>query len=503
MTRKNFFILLTFVITPLTVFGTGFGGRIKHVIAIMFENRSFDHMLGFLKKINSDYDGCLPSMSQCVNPYNPLNTSIGTVSIGDNAVYIQPGDPSHGIDPTTQQLYGTNEYGNNINNYPAPMNGFVINYKNAEDSSIRSTDQGALIMQCFNSSTVPIISTLAQEFGSFNNWYADVPGPTEPNRLYSWMATSDGLGNDNAHRLALGFDKMSIFQMLDEYYNKSSDNNWRVYMSDGATPIFVDYTRKHPLRYREMPAFYDDVENGDLPLFTWIDPGYLENNIVPPSSQHPDFDVLDGEKQMKKIYEHVRASNLWNDTLILIFYDEHGGFYDHVSPPFGPNPDNKNCTVGPNFDFQRIGLRVPSILISPWINKGLIITDPGNNHNHNASQYTHSSLVKTMRQQYAPQCPPFTKRDSWALSFEKFLMQRDEPRTDCPMKLPDIPDIGIATVDNGYIQNLRPTDFHISIADTIAPLCGKTKKDVDQYSTTQPLLRQFIVNCMREWTRNA
>ena len=161
---------LLLLIAPLTVFGAGFGDRIKHVIAIMFENRSFDHMLGFLKQINDKYDGCLPSMKQCVNPYNPANTSSGNVSIGDAAVYIQPGDPNHSIDSTTHQLYGTNAYGNDIMTYPAPMNGFVIDYKGAESSSISPTDQGALIMQCFNATTLPILSTLAQQFASFNNW---------------------------------------------------------------------------------------------------------------------------------------------------------------------------------------------------------------------------------------------------------------------------------------------------------------------------------------------
>ena len=496
--------LLTLVAIPYVTLGDGFGDRIKHVIAIMFENRSFDHMLGFLKAINPNYDGCLPSMgSKCINPYDPMNVTSDNVTIGSNALYIQPGDPSHGIDPVTQQLYGTNKFGNDITKYPAPMNGFVINYKQAEHSSISKQDKGALIMQCFNQTSLPILTTLSTEFATFNSWYSDVPGPTEPNRLYSWMATSDGLGDDNAARLALGFDKMSIFQMLDKYYNKTSDDNWRVYMSDGATPIFIDYTREYPLRYREMPDFYSDITNGDLPLFTWIDPGYLENDIVPPSSQHPDFNVLDGEKQIKKIYEHLRASSLWNDTLMLIFYDEHGGFFDHVSPPFGPNPDGKNVTVGPDFDFKRIGLRVPSILVSPWVQKGLIINSPDNNEYHNASQYTHSSLVKTMREQYAPNCQPFTKRDEWSLSFEQYLMEIQQPRTDCPMKLPDIPDIGIAIVDNGYKQSLKPTDFHISMADSIAPLCGKTKQDVDQYTPTQPLLRQFIVDCMRQWKRSA
>eukprot|EP01084_Bolivina_argentea_P076231 138144_1 len=90
-------------------------------------------------------------------------------------------------------------------------------------------------------------------------------------------------------------------------------------------------------------------------------------------------------------------------TFLLIFYDKNGGFYDHVPPSFAPNPDGINATkFGGPFDFKRLGLRVPSILISPWIPKGYIIESPPQNKYFNASQYSHSSLIHTLREQHTP-----------------------------------------------------------------------------------------------------
>ena len=194
-----------------------------------------------------------------------------------------------------------------------------------------SGDQGKFIMQCFNQTSLPILSTLATEFATFNSWYADVPGPTEPNRLYSWMTTSQGLGDDDKDRLAEGFIGPNIFEMFDKYWdytNISTTDKWRSYWQTFPTSVFVEYTRHHPENGHFMDEFFDDVENGDLPLYSWLDPNYHEMPEFPATCQHPDKDVTKGERLMKRIYEALRNSTLWNDTLLVIFYDEHGGVSD-------------------------------------------------------------------------------------------------------------------------------------------------------------------------------
>ena len=105
-----------------------FGNRIKHIVAIMFEYRSFDHFLGHLVTQNSKYDGCSPDIPTCNNPVNPTDPNSEKISVGFNAVYVQPGDPGHSILPTTHQLFGPNATNNGDNPYPPPMDGFIFDY---------------------------------------------------------------------------------------------------------------------------------------------------------------------------------------------------------------------------------------------------------------------------------------------------------------------------------------------------------------------------------------
>ena len=226
------------------------------------------------------------------------------------------------------------------------------------------------------------------------------------------MGTSGGLGSDNAARLAIGFKENSIFQMLDEspYGLNVTNNTWRVYFGQGPTSIFVDYTRRHPLKFHFFDQFYQDVANNDLPIYTFLEPSYyifflffcfflffqvfqffheylffqvnekisknkmydikIDNEEWYAHDQHPDHDVTKGEELIKKVYESLRSSKLWNDTLLIITYDEHGGFFDHVPPPLTVNPDGKVANdVNPPFNFDRLGIRVPTLFISPWIHK--------------------------------------------------------------------------------------------------------------------------------------
>lgn len=180
------FVVSTRIYEQTTSLPPMFGGRIKHVIAIMFENRSFDHMLGYLRSSDTDIDGCIPSLGkQCSNPINPENTNENNaVYVSNDAVYIQPGDPGHSIADTSQQVYGSYAE-NGANWYPPPMNGFIKSYSTREQLN----DNGSFVMRCFNESTLPILYTLAKEFAVIDHWFADVPGPTEPNRIFAFMGT--------------------------------------------------------------------------------------------------------------------------------------------------------------------------------------------------------------------------------------------------------------------------------------------------------------------------
>eukprot|EP01084_Bolivina_argentea_P310419 537163_1 len=470
-----------------------FGGKIKHVVALMLENRAFDHMMGFMRANRSDINGCIPEIGiNCSNPVDPSQPTKNLVYVSPDAVYIQPGDPDHSVDGTTFEIFGTNSYGNNAILYPAPMNGFVKSYSSHEHIK---NDSGEFIMKCFEPSNVPIITTLANEFAVFDNWFADIPGPTEPNRIMSMRGHTDGMAKNAVARLLLGFGGENIFSMLDKY--GPSNDSWAVFFRDGPSPLFLEYPRLHPLRFHFMEDFYKMVENNSLPTFTWIDPAYLElSRLEPATDQHPDHDVTKGEKLMKDIYESLRKSDIWEETLFLIFYDEHGGFFDHVTPPSCPNPDGKNSTdIKPSFDFKRLGLRIPAILISPYIEKGS--TSP-KHPIEGESQYCHSSLIHTMRQEFAPNSPSLSKREEWSLTFED-VINLDKPRTDCPMTLPNIPQ---SVMPNDWIPGKQKIyEYQQSFARVAALMCNKLN-EIDNHLTNQADLAQFTRNCMKEWLDN-
>ena len=123
------------------------------------------------------------------------------------------------------------------------------------------------------------------------------------------------------------------------------------------------------------PYFFDDVAAGNLADFTWLQPRMSTIGDKLPTWQHPDASVREGERLIKQVYEAIRAGPKWEETLFLITYDEHGGFYDHVTPPFEgvPVPDSNIASNG--FKFDQLGVRIPTIAISPWIPRGTIVSD--------------------------------------------------------------------------------------------------------------------------------
>ena len=118
--------------------------------------------------------------------------------------------------------------------------------------------------------------------------------------------------------------------------------------------------------------FKRHFEEGKLPNYVVVEQRYFATKIVPGNDDHPPHDVSEGQKFVKQVYEALRSSPQWNEILFVAVYDEHGGFYDHVPTPTQgiPNPDDKTSPEPHNFEFDRLGVRVPAILISPWIAPG-------------------------------------------------------------------------------------------------------------------------------------
>ena len=183
-----------------------------------------------------------------------------------------------------------------------------------------------------------------------------------------------------------------------------------------------------------------------MPEFTWIEPAYFSSPRQPATDQHPDHDVSLGEELIKDIYESLRASPIWEESVFMITYDEHGGFFDHVKPPVNvPNPDGKVATDDP-FDFTRLGVRIPTVIVSPFIEKGSVFHAPPetrDENNQTNSQYDHTSILATVvHKLFEPAegypAPEYlTKRDEWAKTFEDVFNYDEGARKDCLRNLPD------------------------------------------------------------------
>lgn len=394
----------------------------------MLENRSFDHMLGMLKKKITEINGCLPNQAGCSNHVKANDETSASFTVNADAVYRQA-DPSHSVGGTKQQIYGVS--GSTVRT----MDGFIESYSNNFEDK-----DGSSIMTCFSEEHVPVISTLANEFSLFDGYFASVPGPTEPNRAYAISASSHGMCTNDDELMIRGLPQKTIFRQIEEM-----GLDYNIYMEQvPAALMFKDVRHKDARkRYHFLNKFYEHAANGNLPEYSWIEPAYFDmpatNKLA--SDQHPDHDVSAGDQLIKNIYESLRSSPKWNDTALIITYDEHGGFFDHVPPPENiPNPDGLNCS---EFNFDRQGIRVPFLVVSPWVKKGTII----HAKDSTVGQYEHSSIVSTVIHKLfkskvkLPFLQPnyLTKRDEWAATFEHVFNDLLIPRTDCIEKLPDVP----------------------------------------------------------------
>ena len=431
--------LILFVILGVYVHGNIWEGKIDHVIVLMMENRAFDHMLGNLAlEVDSVVDGCVPGKQECKNPENPENPLSPEHSVTFNAVYQQT-DPCHSINCTTQQIFGVYSPNNEAPKAPydkESMRGFLKSYDEPTGGN------GVSVMDQFSRDALPILTTLAQEFALFDGWFASVPGPTQPNRAYAASATSNGMTLNNQTTLAKGMPQKTMYKQLLEM-----GLDYRVYFQDAPDILmFQDLRENAPFkRIHQMKKFYDHVRNGDLPEMTWLEPAYFDMDIHCASDQHPAHDVSEGELLIKQVYEAVRASPLWEKTALIITYDEHGGFFDHVGPPSDsvPNPDGKDGIEVP-FAFDRLGVRIPTVVVSPWVPRGRVVPAMP----RGGPQYEHSSLIATIvhklfqpKNANYPKPQYLTKRDAWAATFETVFSEAAY-RRDCPLTLPEVPHIG-------------------------------------------------------------
>jgi phospholipase C len=453
---------------------------IDHVVVLCLENRSFDHLLGHLDHPDPAFEGLRKGGPHA----NPGWDGGPPVEATPHAKRVLPFGPDHSHDAVLEQLAVTG-----VGAAARPTNqGFVTSYErkargldppafggliaplltrlSTKPPGPHATAQGRgpLVMLCQPPEQVPVLSRLALEFAVFDHWFCSVPGETWPNRNFLHAATSDGETNIELRP----YTDRTIFDVLED-----SGQSWRIYHDDTpqiwAFPRLWDTPRRHA-NWHPTSHFAREAAAGDLPAYSFIEP-----NHRPPfhtmdhsplfggapdagSSQHPennlvsddaydgydstqDTDFARSERLVATVYEGLRANPaLFARTLLLITYDEHGGFFDHVPPPTGvPAPGDPQTRPArllkalwhrraTAFVFHMLGPRVPTVAVSPLIPAGTLV----------AGVHEHASVPATLRALFAPHAEPLTARDAWATPVHG-IASLDAPRT-------DLPDLSAATV---------------------------------------------------------
>lgn len=429
--------------------------RIKHIVVLMLENRAFDHVLGWFPGV----DGLNGTQFNLVNSSDPNSQKIYQTP---NSPNINQCDPNHGLPATSYKIFGATAFAEN--NFTVPTMGGFVDFELNKDGNNASLNY-CNVMESFTPDKLPILSTLASEYVLMDRFFASLPGPTWPNRMFFMAGTSSGLTETFPwyhDEPGLLFPTKTIFDQVTE-----AGGEWKVYYNDTPWELFVGALATHPEHMHSLGQFFDDCERGTLPDFAYINPlsGINISLGVGSNDEHPDHDMAAGERYIKDIYEAIRASPQWNETLFVLTYDEHGGFYDHVLPPMNvPAPgDGEASYPDKDFMFDRLGIRIPTILVSPWLPKGVIQNAPPAAQKPAAnSEYDLTSIIASARKilPVLNRTGPLTKRDAWSATFEHLLTTLPEMRTDCPMHLPAPPNVTL-DLDVEAGQPINELQHHI------------------------------------------
>jgi phospholipase C len=372
--------------------GLGRLNGIKHIVVLMMENRSFDHMLGYLTRtgmpevnglagneVNYADDG----KRYRVHHLNPTALHKAGHPFDDSL------DPCHSPECVKVQL------GPDKQRTVTQNGGFVRNfmsYRKPVPPAARGIPMGY-----YTEKELPVYDFLARNFCLCDAWHSSIPGDTIPNRQYSITGTetdkpSSGLQQLLDHAPAFLKDKLAKAPIVDleAFTRHLRDEDWRWYSHDPATLRSMDpeyrkllhldsdnfafFDRKEislamqeeeRLIVRFGAGFLDDAPNGDLRPVSWIDPNFVNLRIIDPTSNddHPPSDVRNGQKLVFELYDALAKSPGWKDTLLVITYDEHGGFYDHVPPPPLASDDDARPK------YTTYGLRVPALVIGPRVRR--------------------------------------------------------------------------------------------------------------------------------------
>jgi phospholipase C len=314
---------------------------IDHIVVVMMENRTFDHFFGSMTLAEGlPVDGLTGSESNQTTQGDPI-------AVFNTDKWIHDEDPPHGWTASHAQ------FANGANS------GFVTEYQ--ADGAQEYTE----VMGYYERAQLPVYYGIADQYVLCDRWFASVMGPTWPNRFYLHCADSGGMqSNDSISGIASVFDQLADAGVSHRYYYAN-------------LPFVITYgTPANAPHVAPLSQFYTDAENGELPAFCIIDPILTAGPTIG-NDDHPPADVRDGQAFISVIHDALASSPHWGRCMLVVIYDEHGGFYDHVPPP---------QTVDANPGFEQLGFRIPSFVAGGQVRRGCV----------NGTVFDHASVAATV-----------------------------------------------------------------------------------------------------------
>jgi len=455
---------------------------IEHIVVLMFENRSFDNILGGLYpgKSQSEFDGLTGNETNPVDPcaINPTPIQVFQGSTDLDTMLMPYPDPGELFNDMNEQIFGCctadqYEAGECPDTGPELMNGFVSNYLRQPASPDGIFPTANHIMQYYApgpSGNIPITSALAQAYAVSDQWHASGPVQTLANRFFAHCATpstyfengllyalTDNTGLIDRYKDPDGsVSNQSIFELLDAASASSQwpwpgRLPWKVYYHDWPLAAFVKYVDDNwatlfggnVYHISDLfGGFFHDVSHDSLPTYSFIEPRYTDVFLGTPNSNHPGgsdingnppaISICPGELLLQSIYEALYngPNNLFEKTLFIVTYDEHGGLYDHANPPPAISPFAQGTVQG--FAYDRYGVRVPAIFINPYIQPETIFRPLSS-----SNPFDHTSIISTLCAQFGL-AGPLTPRDASAPTLAGLINPENNLNPFAPGNLPSV-----------------------------------------------------------------
>jgi phospholipase C len=509
--------------------------NIKNIVYVMFENRSFDNLLGWLYDGEKDpphvvnipanpeikFKGLtkdlLSSFSQ------PLKRKLSFKGPGDYPIVrgVQGNhlpcstpiaDPHETFQYVTQQIYQSP-----CATVDPTMKGFLQDYYNAHPLLPIHHE----ILQTYDFHQAPIINTLGCSYGVSDEWFCSIPSQTSINRAYSLIGDSIGYQTCedavNKHKTAMvnnhkwggpfdlnpaPFTGDTIWNVL-SCHGHDTDQDWKIYYSDyylagylghktSYTYLMFEQLQKllNPdnsesftdLRYQNIDCFHQDAKKGRLPRFSYLEPRYTWEEYaglgIHGNDYHPPSDIGKGEELLRDIYNSLICSPQWDETLLIVAFDEHGGTFDHIAPPTGAIPPEGKHSNECKFDFKRYGVRVPMVFVSPWVTEHSVIRS-----SDARIPFDHTSWLATLLDWFGLNPALLRDRTACAPMFSDIIS--DQKRS--TVELPDLAECKPEL-------DLKDNELSVGMAEMLSRYLKASNPEADR----KHLLKQILTKCETE-----